>query len=186
MNGKEVEFTTIPVAVVKEEENIMFCAPTGKAANRLKEIVKKPTRTINSLFGIGDESYTILPEEKVKKKSEIKVLIVDESSMINLNLMYNMISKLSDGTRIIFLGDRSQLPPIGPGKPFTNLLTFLPCVVLNVSKRAAENSGSTRNAEFLLNNSDTYYVDDLEQYDDFRILETPKIDYGYCIKNVHP
>lgn len=167
-----------------EEENIMFCAPTGKAANRLKEIVKKPTRTINSLFGIGDESYTILPEEKVKKKSEIKVLIVDESSMINLNLMYNMISKLSDGTRIIFLGDRSQLPPIGPGKPFTNLLTFLPCVVLNVSKRAAENSGITRNAEFLLNNSDTYYVDDLEQYDDFRILETPKIEIVKLVQGI--
>ena len=78
--------------------------------------------------------------------------IVDESSMINLNLMYNMISKISDGTRIIFLGDRSQLPPIGPGKPFANLLSFLPCVVLTVPKRASENSGITKNAEDLLNN----------------------------------
>ena len=171
-----------------EEENIMFCAPTGKAANRLKEIVKKPTRTINSLFGIGDESFTVLDEESVKKKSEIQVLIVDESSMINLNLMYNMISKISDGTRIIFLGDRSQLPPIGPGKPFTNLLTFLPCVVLNVPKRASENSGITRNSETLLNESDSYAVGDLLQYDDFRILETPKsriVDLVQGIVNYH-
>lgn len=171
-----------------EEENIMFCAPTGKAANRLKEIVKKPTRTINSLFGIGDESYTVLDEENVKKKSEIKVLIVDESSMINLNLMYNMISKISDGTRIIFLGDRSQLPPIGPGKPFTNLLTFLPCVVLNVPKRASENSGITRNSETLLNESDNYVVGELQQFDDFRILETPKsriVDLVQGIVNYH-
>ena len=171
-----------------EEENIMFCAPTGKAANRLKEIVKKPTRTINSLFGIGDESYTVLDEENVKKKPEIKVLIVDESSMINLNLMYNMISKISDGTRIIFLGDRSQLPPIGPGKPFTNLLTFLPCVVLNVPKRASENSGITRNSETLLNESDNYVVGELQQFDDFRILETPKsriVDLVQGIVNYH-
>ena len=114
----------------------MFCAPTGKAATRLREIVKKPTRTINSLFGIGNESYTLL-DNKGSKKSEIKVLIVDEASMINLDLMYNMISKIADGTRIIFLGDKSQLPPIGPGKPFTNILTFLPCVVLNVLKRSS-------------------------------------------------
>lgn len=171
-----------------EEENIMFCAPTGKAANRLKEIVKKPTRTINSLFGIGDDSYTLIDESSIKKKPEIKVLIVDEGSMINLNLMYNMISKISDDTRVIFLGDRSQLPPIGPGKPFTNLLTFLPCVVLTVPKRASENSGITRNAEALLNNSDGYFVDDLVQYDDFRILETPKskiVDLVQGIVNYH-
>ena len=167
-----------------EEENIMFCAPTGKAANRLKEIVKKPTRTINSLFGIGDDSYTLIDDNDSKKKSEIKVLIVDESSMINLNLMYNMISKISDGTRIIFLGDRSQLPPIGPGKPFANLLSFLPCVVLTVPKRASENSGITKNAEDLLNNSDGYFVDDLKQFDDFRILETPKRDIVKLVQGI--
>ena len=168
------------------EENIMFCAPTGRAANRLKEIVKKPTRTIHSLFGIGrgEESYTVLSGEKVKKKSEIKVLIVDESSMINLDLMYNMISKISDGTRIIFLGDRSQLPPIGPGKPFTNLLTFLPCVVLNVPKRASENSGITRNAEVLLHNSEVDNLKDLEQYEDFRLLETPKDKVVKLVKGI--
>ncbi len=171
-----------------EEENIMFCAPTGKAANRLKEVVKKPTRTIHSLFGIGEDSYTLIDDSTIRKKSEIKVLVVDESSMINLNLMYDMLSKISDDTRIVFLGDRSQLPPIGPGKPFANLLSFLPCVVLNVPKRASERSGITRNAEALLNESDTYLLEDLAQYDDFRLLETPKsriVDLVQGIVNYH-
>lgn len=171
-----------------EEDNIMFCAPTGKAANRLKEIVKKPTRTINSLFGIGGESYTLLNEKSVKKKSEIKVLIVDESSMINLELMYNMLSKIADGTRIIFLGDREQLPPIGAGKPFTNILTFAPCVVLNVLKRASDTSGITRNAKSLIYDSDNAIPIELESYDDFRILETPKnkiVDLVTGIVNYH-
>lgn len=171
-----------------EEDNIMFCAPTGKAANRLKEIVKKPTRTINSLFGIGGESYTLLNEKSIKKKAEIKVLIVDESSMINLELMYNMLSKISDGTRIIFLGDREQLPPIGPGKPFTNILTFAPCVVLNVLKRASDTSGITCNAKNLIYDSDSSAPVELQSYDDFRILETPKnkiVDLVTGIVNYH-
>lgn len=172
-----------------DEDGIMFCAPTGKAAQRLKEIVKKHTRTINSLFGIGSESFTVLNEKNVKKKSEIKVLIVDESSMINLELMYNMMSKVSDNTRIIFMGDIEQLPPIGPGKPFANILSFLPCVVLNVTKRASANSGITRNAESLIYESDgNGNAPELQSYGDFRILETPKnkiVDLVTGIVNYH-
>lgn len=155
-----------------EESDIMFCAPTGKAANRLKEIVKKPTRTIHSLFSIGGDSYTLMKEGKVDKKSEIKVLIIDECSMINLNLMYSLLSRVSDGTRVILLGDREQLPPIGPGKPFSSILNYAPCVVLNVLKRAAENSGITRNAQSLIYESDMANPPPLGNYDDFRILES--------------
>lgn len=156
-----------------EESGIMFCAPTGKAAQRLKEIVKKPTQTIHSLFTIGGESFNVIGDEDTSKKSEIKVLIVDESSMINLELMYNMMLKIGDNTRIIFMGDIEQLPPIGVGKPFYNILGFAPCVVLEVTKRASANSGITKNAEELIYHSDSV-VNDLQQYDDFRILETPK------------
>ena len=156
-----------------EEDGIMFCAPTGKAAQRLKEIVKKPTQTIHSLFTIGGESYNILEEDSKDKKYDIKVLIVDESSMINLELMYNMLSKLPKSTRVIFMGDIEQLPPIGSGKPFYNILGMLPCVVLDVTKRASANSGITKNAEEIIYNSEIL-TSELKQYDDFRLLETPK------------
>lgn len=152
------------------EEEIMFCAPTGKAANRLKEIVKRPTRTIHSLFLVGGDSHSLLEEKEVKKKDDIGVLIVDESSMIKLDLMYDMVKKISNGTRVYFLGDREQLPPIGSGKPFANLLTFLPTVVLNVTKRASDGSGITRNAKKIIYESEKGNVAELEQADDFRIL----------------
>ncbi len=152
------------------EEEIMFCAPTGKAANRLKEIVKRPTRTIHSLFLVGGDSHSLLEEKDVKKKDDIGVLIVDESSMIKLDLMYDMVKKISNGTRVYFLGDREQLPPIGSGKPFANLLTFLPTVVLNVTKRASDGSGITRNAKKIIFESEKGNVVELEQADDFRIL----------------
>ena len=156
-----------------EENSIMFCAPTGKAAQRLKEIVKKPTQTIHSLFTIGSESFNILGENDKNKKYDIKVLIVDEASMINLELMYNMMQKISDKTRIIFMGDIEQLPPIGAGKPFYNILGFLPSVILDVTKRASANSGITKNAEEIIYHSDVI-TDELKQYDDFRILEVNK------------
>lgn len=152
-----------------EPEDIMFCAPTGKAANRLKEIVKRKTRTINSLFGVGGEGLTIKDPDDVVKKDDIKVLIVDESSMPNINLMYDMLLRISDDTRIFFLGDREQLPPIGFGKPFATFLTFLPTVVLNVTKRASDKSGITRNAKKIIYESDGV-IKDLEDYPDYRII----------------
>ncbi len=157
-----------------DPDGIMFCAPTGKAANRLKEIVKRKTRTIHSLFGVGGESFSLHEEDTrfIPKKDDIKVLIVDESSMINIDLMYNMLSKIADGTRIFFIGDKEQLPPIGFGKPFANLLSFLPCVVLTVTKRASDSSGITRNAkEIITNSDDVSRMRNLVDAPDFRIID---------------
>ena len=167
-----------------KEDNIMFCAPTGKAASRLKEVVKKPTRTINSLFGIGNESYELYDDSDIKKKSEIKVLVVDESSMINLELMYNMLRKISDNTRIIFMGDKEQLPPIGFGKPFTNMLSVLPCVVLEVTKRASANSGITKNAESMIYRSDTSNPEMLRDYEDFRLIPARTTDIQRLVSGI--
>lgn len=152
-----------------EEEKISFVAPTGRASSRLKEIVKKPTRTIHSMFSLSISCYTVIPNEDTEM-ADIDVLIVDESSMIDLDVMYNMLLKIKDDTRIIFLGDADQLPPIGFGKPFADILKFLPCVALEVPKRAAENSGITQNANNILNSSS----DDLSVFDDFRIISVDK------------
>ena len=153
-----------------DEDGIVFAAPTGKAANRLKEVVKRQTRTIHSLYGLGVEDYSLqeksVPAREVR--SDIRVLIIDESSMINIDLMYNALLRVDNHTRIFFLGDIEQLPPIGFGKPFANLLRFIPCVVLNVSKRAAENSTIARNNKRII---DTGSIEDLEDGDDFRLIQ---------------
>lgn len=152
-------------------EGILFCAPTGKAATRLREVVKRKTRTINSLFGIGGESMSLKEPEEVKKRDEIALLVIDEMSMPTLNLLYDMISRIGDNTRIFFLGDIEQLPPIGFGKPYATMLSFLPTIVLNVTKRAAEGSMITKNAKAIIYDSDGV-MQDLENGDEFRILNT--------------
>lgn len=154
---------------VKPEE-IYFCAPTGKAANRLKEVVKRKTRTIHSLFQISGEGVILKDPDDIQTKDNIKVLIVDESSMLNINLMYEMLLRIAPGTFVFFLGDREQLAPIGFGKPFDSMLKFLPTVALNVTKRASEKSGITRNAKKVIYESDGI-IEDLEDTDDFRIIQ---------------
>lgn len=147
-------------------DEIMFCAPTGKAANRLKEVVKRKTSTINSLFRIGGK-VNLFRDRKVEVRDDIKLLFVDESSMIDTDLMFQMLEKIDEDTMIYFLGDIEQLPPIGLGKPFANLLEVLPTVKLNVTKRASDKSGITKNANKIIKNEqgDLYKTDDFIIYD---------------------
>lgn len=160
-----------------DENEIMFCAPTGKAANRLKEVVKRKTRTINSLFGIGGDSVSLKDPSDIRTKDKLRLLVVDETSMPNINLLYEMIIRIEYGTHIYFLGDIEQLPPIGFGKPFANMLQFLPTVALNVTKRASENSGISLNAKRIIDESDGV-IEDLVEKPDFRILHTKDTDEG--------
>ena len=148
------------------DEGVMFCASTGKAANRLKEVVKRKTSTIHSLFLIGGKA-NLFKDRNVEVRDDIKLLFVDESSMIDIDLMFQMLEKIDDGTMIYFLGDIEQLPPIGLGKPFANALEILPKVKLNVTKRASNKSGITKNANKIINNE----KGDLHVTDDFTVID---------------
>lgn len=158
-------------------EEILFGAPTGKAAKRLKEVVKRKTSTVNSIFGISgdfDGVYSELDQPEVL--DEVSVLILDESSMFNLNIMYEILQRIDPQlTTIYFIGDIEQLPPIGKGKPFATMLTYLPTIVLDVSKRASEGSLITKNAEDIIYNSDGV-IKDLQSGHDFGIGHTKDID----------
>lgn len=163
------------------DEEIVYAAPTGRAASRLKESVKRPTRTIHSLFGIGGTSTFILNESSENKLSDARVLILDECSMINLNVMYEIMRGISNDIKIVMLGDIAQLPPIGFGKPFANLLGFIPCVKLNVSKRASAKSLITRNANALL---DASVSEELQSGKDFKNISIDSSEAVTCISNL--
>lgn len=170
-----------------EDDEILFCAPTGKAANRLKEVVKRPTGTIHSKFRIcGDDmSLRQASEEHFDGLDNVKALIIDECSMITVDLMYNMLRKVPDKTRMYFLGDVEQLPPIGFGKPFANMLTFLPTVRLEVSKRASEKSKINANAKAIINNSELSEFAELKNGEDFKMIHiTDSEEAVSCVENL--
>lgn len=148
------------------EGDIVYVAPTGRSATRLREVVKRKTRTIHSYFGIKDNRLSLF-DKGVKDediRNDIKVVIADEMSMVNINLMYDMLSKIGNEVSLYMIGDKDQLPPIGFGKPFVTALRFLPTTVLNVGKRAVDGNTLYKNFDTLLNTYNT-----LDNTDDFRI-----------------
>lgn len=131
--------------LVKQLEAVDYlvrCAtPTGKAASVLAlKLDGTPVRTIHSLIGLRP-GQVFVPEPVL-----CDVLFVDESSMIDAPLMGCLIQCIEEGTSVIFVGDPNQLPPVGAGCPFADMirLKLLPHAHLTGTQRQAEGSGIIR------------------------------------------
>ncbi|HET7589761.1 MAG TPA: ATP-dependent RecD-like DNA helicase [Solirubrobacterales bacterium] len=98
---------------------IALCAPTGRAARRLNETTEHEAKTIHGLLDWvpGQE-----PGFHAGHPLPVDLVIVDESSMLNLHLIEMLLDGLAETTHIVFVGDADQLPPIGAGKPFEDLI----------------------------------------------------------------
>lgn len=156
---------------------LKFAAPTGKAAKRMQEVVRKQVKTMHSEFMLGVSDL----DSDMKAIRGSTVYFFDESAMISLDLMYMCLKSIDvDTCRVFMFGDIGQLSPIGKGLPFKNLLRFMPCVFLNVAKRAAENCGIVRNGAHLYSD-----MEPLEETDDFKLIECggqaiPTTVYNIC------
>lgn len=128
------------------DDEVLFVAPTGKAATRLKESVKRPTMTIHRACALTKDK-----ENTGRSLDRYKIIVVDECSMISLDLMRTLLSAIGVGTFVYLLGDIAQLTAIDSGKPFADMLHYIPCVTLETSKRAAKGSLITKNSDILVN-----------------------------------
>ncbi|HXR31716.1 MAG TPA: AAA family ATPase, partial [Solirubrobacterales bacterium] len=121
--GPGVGKTACTRAIVAEAEaarlRIALCAPTGRAARRLEEATGHSAQTIHRLLEWmpGRE-----PAFKPGHPLPADLVIVDESSMLNLRLIEVLLSGLAESTHVVFVGDADQLPPIGAGKPLEDLI----------------------------------------------------------------
>ena len=130
------------------KSEIITCAFTGMASKRIKEATGYNASTIHSLLnlGYGNQQNKLECAEKL----DYKVILVDEASMINLSLFYQLIKAIPEDTIIILVGDDAQLPPIGEGNVFTDLLSKnLPIVKLDKIYRQSEDSVLTYFADFI-------------------------------------
>ena len=172
-SGKTTVSKCIVYVLSKLEPNldIQFAAPTGKAAKRMQEVVQMQVKTLHSKFGIGLCTYTEFDSISEDTTDSGTAYFIDEGAMISLDLMYQVLKKVNTETSRFFLfGDFDQLSPIGKGLPFKNLLRFMPCVFLNVSKRAVEGSKITANSNLVNQNSDNDNWVDLQSGDDFYLI----------------
>lgn len=128
----------------------LLAAPTGRAAKRLTEVTGEDACTIHRLLestidpATGDMVF--LRDESNPLKAD--AIIVDEMSMVDVLLLHSLLKAIQPGKRIILVGDPDQLPPVGPGFPFGDMLRSeaLPTVRLTEIFRQAQESLIVMNA----------------------------------------
>lgn len=109
--------TTIIKAVVdifhKWEKGVLLAAPTGRAAKRLSEATAHEAKTIHRILEFNPKLGNFRRNENHPLSGD--ALIIDEFSMVDLPLMYHLIKAVPSHMRLILVGDKDQLPSVGPG-----------------------------------------------------------------------
>lgn len=146
--GKTTTLRAIVEAMETLNLSVLLAAPTGRAAKRMEEATGRSASTIHRML-----KYDYIDEEgndsKVSgDKVEADVVIVDEASMIDLLLMRDLLDSLEPETRLILVGDGDQLPPVGAGNVFRDILVSheVETVRLDEIFRQAESSYIVKNA----------------------------------------
>jgi exodeoxyribonuclease V alpha subunit len=117
--GKTTLVSTIARLAERADLALALCAPTGRAARRLEEATGHPATTIHRLLEwIPQEGPLRGPSFPI----ECDLLVVDESSMLSLDVARMLFDAVSDDTAVVMVGDADQLPPIGAGKPLADLI----------------------------------------------------------------
>ena len=128
----------------------LLAAPTGRAAKRLSEVTGEDASTIHRLLEAGIDPATgkmfFARDEENPLKCD--AVIVDEMSMVDIQLLHCLLRAIPAGKRLILVGDPDQLPPVGPGFPFGDMLRSgcLPSVRLTEIFRQAQQSLIVMNA----------------------------------------
>ena len=128
----------------------VLAAPTGRAAKRLTEVTGEEASTIHRLLEAAIDQNTgrmvFVRDEDTPLKAD--AVIVDEMSMVDVELLHSLLRAIPQGKRLILVGDPDQLPPVGPGFPFGDMLRsgMLPTVRLTEIFRQAQQSLIVMNA----------------------------------------
>lgn len=128
----------------------LLAAPTGRAAKRLTEVTGEDASTIHRLLEAGIDPATgkMFFARDAENPLKCDAVIVDEMSMVDVSLLYSLLQAIPAGKRLILVGDPDQLPPVGPGFPFGDMLRsgVLPTVRLTEIFRQAQKSLIVMNA----------------------------------------
>lgn len=172
--------TTVLKSVADASDlNCVFAAPTGKAAKRIAEVTRAQASTIHRLLGQERLNCHIEHMEKLPHTR----IIVDEASMLDVNLAARLLAAVADHASIFFVGDVNQLPSIGAGSFLDDLIEsgVVPVVRLTEVHRSAAESWVVRNAPLVIQQR----VPDLEWAEDFEYHEaSSEFAVGEAVLNV--
>lgn len=127
---------------------ILLAAPTGRAARRLAESSQREAKTVHRLLEYTPTGNGFLFNKNDSEPLDAEAIIIDEASMLDINLMYNLLKAVPGGCRLILVGDVDQLPSVGPGSVLKDIIRSnkMPVVRLENVFRQAEVSSIVRNA----------------------------------------
>lgn len=148
--GPGVGKTTIVNSLLKivhaNGVGVSLCAPTGRAAKRLTETTGLQAKTIHRMLGIDPTNFSFKHDRE--NPLTMDVVIVDETSMLDLSLLYHLLKAIPDYAALIFVGDVDQLPSVGPGAVLSDMIRAgcIPTVKLTEIFRQAAHSHIIMNA----------------------------------------
>jgi exodeoxyribonuclease V alpha subunit len=160
--GKTTTLQMVINALKQESIKFELASPTGRAAKRLGEATGEKAQTIHRLLGWGDGHFTHDEDEPLK----IDFLVVDEASMIDLVLFYNLLKALKPTTHLLLVGDVDQLPSVGAGNVLKDVIHSGLAHVTRLDQifRQAQHSHIVTNAH-RINHGDMPYLEN--QSEDF-------------------
>ena len=148
--GKTTTVRGIVALFQKMGLDIVLAAPTGRAAKRMSELTGMEAQTVHRLLGMSwnDATHQVTFTKTEQEPLEADAVIVDEMSMVDLSLFSALLRALRPGTRLVLVGDADQLPSVGAGNVFSDLIRSgrVETVFLREVFRQAEQSAIIRNA----------------------------------------
>lgn len=147
----------------------LLAAPTGRAADRMSKVTSREAATLHRMLECTPDEWGGMSFRRNKNNPlDADVVIVDEASMIDINMSASLLDALRPHSRIVFVGDVDQLPPVGAGRFFKDTLESgkVPAVYLTEIFRQAQNSDIIMNAHMInkgemppiKNNNDFYFA----------------------------
>ncbi|MCF8069648.1 MAG: ATP-dependent RecD-like DNA helicase [Desulfobacterales bacterium] len=144
--GKTTLLRSISAIFSALGKRVLLAAPTGRAARRLSDVTRRPAKTIHKLLGYNLEAGRF--EKNPDNPLDADVVIIDEASMIDTNLMFHLISAIPVMSSLVMVGDISQLPSVGAGNVLSDLIGSdrIPVFYLKKIFRQAQESLIVTNA----------------------------------------
>ena len=179
--------TTILKAVLalydELELETYLAAPTGRAAKRMSELCGMEASTIHRMLGakMSEDGETVVFGKGEEDKLACDALIIDECSMVDITLMHAILKALKSDCRILLVGDADQLPSVGPGNVFSDIIRsgVVPTVRLTEIFRQKADSRIVRNAH-MINRGE--HPDFNENSGDFFRLR--RMQGGSCVETI--
>lgn len=159
--GKTTTINTIIKIFENNEQKVVLCAPTGRAAKRMSETSNKEAKTIHRLLemGFATDSEELVFFKDEEDQIDADVIILDEASMVDIILMYSLLKAVKLGTRLLLVGDSDQLPSVGAGNVLKDIIDseVIKTVRLNEIFRQARESMIVVNAH-KINNGEPLFL----------------------------